>query len=281
MTFSQPNGYRVYRFATFEEYLDRAANPRHKRQRQHNMSGWGRPVFDSMLRNARHGWTQSLNDIAKWSNFVIDDISTHLPNPDIEFDKVGTMWDLGRVIESDPECWIHEDYPSKDIDRHGKGNLIRMVINTASSAGVRDKCHLHRCGAILALTSLFEKCGIYVQFEVTTAIQVNCYRLEFRAVAKAAGEALNIAAISFWCSKEMEEHIDFAICETMQECAPAWCSAYNNTDYGSPIPTSDRGDICFDGMAMENDDRVNWNDATSVRHYVVAQLAKQGIKLQN
>ncbi len=277
MTFTKTGGYSVYRFDGFEEYLDRAANPLWKRQKQGNVSKWGTPVFAGALHNARHGWTNCLDDINKWANMVVEDISTHLPKPEIEFDKTGSFWDLGRVIEGDPECWVHEDWPNKDIHREGRGNLVRFVVNTASSAGVRTNSHTHRCGAILALTSLLEKCGIYVQFEVTTAIYTNHGKLEFRTVAKAAGEALNLGAISFWASSQMEQHIDFAICETMQECRDTgW---HNGTDYGSPCPTSDRGDICFDGMALENADRVNWNDAASVRHYVVAQLEKQGIKL--
>ena len=276
MIFAPVNGYRVYRFASFEEYLDRAANPAFKMQTQDNESRWGTPTFDKMLRNARHGWTNSLDSISQWANMLVEDISTHLPKPEIEFDKTGSFWDLSRVIEGDPECWIHEVSPSKEIDRGGRGNLVRMVINTAASAGCFEQSHKHRCGAVLALTQLLEKCGLYVQFEVTTAIRVNSgIRLEFRTVAKAAGEALNLATLSFWASKEMERHIDFSICETMAECRGGYLGM---TDYGRPWPTSDRGDICFDGMTY-GDAAVNWNDVSSVRHYVAAQLHKQGIKL--
>ncbi len=204
---------------------------------------------------------------------LVEDISTHLPKPEIVFDKVGSMWDLGRVIEGDPECWLHDE-PTQDIDRGGRGNVVRFVINTASSAVVRSKSHKHRCGAILALTQLLEMCDLHVQFEITTAIEVGRHRLEFRTVAKRAGEALNLAVISFWCSGQMEDHIDFAICETLSECL----SRYGGTNYGEPIGTVDAGDICFDEMHSASE-HVNWNDEESVRRYVIMQLGKQGIKL--
>ena len=275
MTFEVKGGYRLYRFDSFESYLDRASNPVFKLQHSGNESRWGTPVFDKMLHNARHGWSNHLDLISQWANMIVEDISTHLPKPEIDFDKTGSFWDLSRVIEGDPECWIHEDSPSKEIDRGGRGNIVRMVINTAASFDCFENSHRHRCGAVLALTQLLEKCGMYVQFEITTAIGVQHHRLEFRTVAKAAGEALNLAAVSFWSSKQMERHIDFAICETMAECRGGY---FGTTDYGHVIGTSDRGDICFDGMT--SDGVVNWNDAASVRRYVVQQLHRQGIKLQ-
>ncbi len=273
MIHNKVNGYSVYRFSDFEEYLDRASNPVWKHDKS-GCSEWGTPTFDKMLHNARHGWANSLDDINKWSNLLVEDISSHLPKPEYHFDKTGTFWDLDRYLEGDPDCWLNEE-PSQDIDRHNKGNLVRMVINTASSAGVRTNSHTNRCGAILALTQLLEMCGMHIQFEITTAISLGNKKLEFRTVAKAAGEALNLAVISFWCSAEMERHIDFAICETMQEC-----QSTVGTRYGYPIHTTDRGDICFDAMQLDNSDKVNWNDSGSVRHYVLAQLKKQGITLQ-
>lgn len=277
MRFSEEKGFRVYRFDSFEEYLHRASDPSFKINK-HGDSRWGEPLFDEMLHNARHGWTKTLEDIERWTNMIVEDISGSLPKPEIEYDKVGTMWDLSRIIEGDPDCWFHEE-PSKDIDRGPRGSIVRMVINTAASFGVFQNSHKHRCGAILALTTLLEKVGFFVQFEVTTALSGTVGgKLEFRTIAKTPGEALNIGAISFWCSSQMERHIDFAICETMRECNPSWST--EGTLYGYPQPTADRGDICFDGMALDNADNCDWNDEQSVRRYVKAQLHKQGIKLQ-
>ena len=177
------------------------------------------------------------------------------------------------MIDNDPECWLHEE-PTPEIDRGGRGNVVRFVINTASSAAVRSKSHKNRCGAILALTQLLEMCDMHVQFEITTAIEVGRRRVEFRTVAKAAGEALNLATVSFWGSSQMEQHIDFSICETLPDCAGSW-----ETDYGTPVGTSDAGDICFDNMHAAQDG-VDWNSESSVWRYIVAQLGKQGIKLQ-
>ena len=267
----------LYEFDSFESYLDRTDNPKYKLRRPDGThysytSMWGAGTFVAALHNARHGWANCLDDIKKWSDMVVADISSNIPKPEYGFEKTGAFWDLGRVIENDPDCWLHEE-PGTEIDRAGKGNIIRMVINTASSAAVRSKSHLNRCGAILALCQLLELSGFYVQFEITTAIDVDKTKLEFRTVAKRASEALNLAAVSYWCSSDMERHIDFGICETMEECRVSY-----GINYGSPIYSHDGGDICFDRMAAVADG-VDWNDEKSVRRYIINQLKKQGVNL--
>ena len=293
MTFRKIGGLSLYEFPSFEEYLDRAGNPQWKKRNKPNLvnfvdknkpphyhSGFGTPAFAKHLHNARYGWADTNESIAHWANMVIQDISSQLPKPEIQYDKTGTFWDVGRIVEGDPECWLHEQ-PSMEIDRPEKGNIIRMVINTASSAAVRSSSHLHRCGAILALCVLFEQMGFYVQFEIATAIQTTKSKIEFRTVAKYAHEALNLAAVSYWCSADMERHIDFAICETMEEC---WFPAHGplhsggHISYGSPIYVYDAGDICFDRMHADQDG-VNWSSPISVRQYIIKQLGRQGVLL--
>jgi hypothetical protein len=271
----------LYEFPSFEEYLQRAADPalklpatqygHHSRRPE---SRFGTTEFEAALRHARLGWNDVTEDITKWAGMVVQDISTRLPRPEIQFDKTGEFWDLGRVMEDDPECWYVE-VPTQDIERSGKGNIVRLVINTASSYTVRSVAHRNRCGAIMALTQLLEESGFYTQIEITTAIEVWQRKVEFRTVAKNASEVLNVGALSFWCSALQEKYIDFSICETLPECLENGVLGY-----GAPLYTVDHGDVCFDRLSTAPVDMVDWANEASVRRYIYRALKRQGVILK-
>ena len=261
----------LYKFDSFYEYLQRAALPEFKRPQTHYSSGWGTKDWEQQLHYAKNGWSDVIADIDKWRNLVVADITSQLPRPEVAYDKQGAFWDIGRILEGDPDCWVDE-VPSQDIYREGKGNIIRIVINTASSAAVRTAFHTRRCGVILAVSQLLETAGFHTQIEITTAIGVYHGKVEFRTIAKKPSEALNTATLAYWASQYMEHNIDFAICETIPECASgSW------THYGYPTGTYDQGDICFDrGTNKET----NWKSDAQAREYIVWQLAKNGIILE-
>jgi hypothetical protein len=274
MIFEKKGNLHLYKFDDFEEYLDRAENEKWKKKGPgvHYHSGWGSPDHKEQMKRARMGWKDVIGDINHWRDLVVKDISSQLPKPQLAFDKVGSFWDVGRVVENDPDCWQTEE-ESMEIDRQDKGNLVRIVINTATSADVRSKTHTARCGAVLAICQLLEMMGFYTQFEITTAIGVkNAKKLEFRTIAKRPNQVFNIAALAYWSSEYMERHIDFAICETMDECLVG-----SGITYGWPIFTHDPGDICFDRGASAD---VNWLDEQSAKNYIIKQLEKQGVVLE-
>ena len=280
MHFEKIGNLHLYKFDDFEEYLDRAENEKWKKKGVINHSGWGSLDHKEQMKRARMGWKDVIGDINKWRDLVVKDISSQLPKPQLAFDKVGSFWDVGRVVENDPDCWQTEE-ESLEIDRQDKGNLVRIVINTATSADVRSKTHTARCGAVLAICQLLEMMGFYTQFEITTAIGVNNKKLEFRTIAKRPNQVFNIAALAYWSSEYMERHIDFAICETMDECyktSGGWGGTGGpHINYGHPIFTHDPGDICFDRGSGSD---VNWWDDESAKKYIIKQLEKQGVVLE-
>lgn len=276
MIYKNDLGLHLYEFDSFEEYLNRATDPVFKNKQTTYGSDWPTPRWYQHLHYAKNGWVDVIQDINKWRDLVVRDITSQLPRPEIVYDKTGMFWDVGRVVEGDPDCWIQEDNTT-DIDRQGKGNIIRIVINTASSAGVRTEFHTRRCGAILALSQLLETLGFYTQFEITTAIQVGADKIEFRTVAKRPHQMFNIAALAYWASQYMERHIDFAICETIPQCVRKSKKNGGTTHYGWPIGTHDGGDICFDRGYMGD---TNWHSDEAAREYIIQQLAKQGVTLE-
>ena len=263
----------LYQFDCFEEYLDRASAERWKLKKYHKASGHGTPEFEQHLDYARNGNPgENLADLSQWANMLFDAVSTQIPRPDIDFDRTGCMWDLERVMSGDPECWIHET-PATDIDRGGRGNIVRITINTAASYACYGKSHRLRMPAIIALMQLLELCGFLTQFEVVTAICRSARHVEFRTVTKYPHQALNVQALTYWCSKDMERKIDFSICETINELVSGAGDCY-----GGVSTVQDRGDICFDGMDAA-DSNCNWNDPASVCKYLRIQLEAQGVTL--
>lgn len=280
MLFEKKGSLNLYRFDSFEEYLARAQDPTYKLPIiNHRYSGWTpEKLSQEHIDKARYGHKDCLGDIEKWRDLVVKDISSQLPKPKYMFDTHGSMWDIGRVIEGDPECWL-TDVPSDELERdNGHSNILRFVINTASNSDVHSDFHTRRCGAVLALAQLLEMSGFFIQFEITTAIGLGGNKkLEFRTITKRPGEVFNMAALSYWASRDMERRIDFAICETMQECvrASTWGSGLE-INYGSAIFTHDAGDICFDRGSSAD---VSWYSESSARKYIVTQLNNQGIFL--
>lgn len=275
MKYTNLEGLHLYEFDSFAEYLDRAADPVYKNPQTYYHSGWPSLDWHQQLYYAKNGWADVIKDIDEWRNLVVTEISSRLPKPEIMYDKIGMFWDVGRVVEGDPDCWIYEE-PTPEFDRPGKGNIVRFVINTASSCMVRTAFHTRRCGVILALAQLLERQGFFIQFEITTAIQVGYKKVEFRTVAKQASEVFNIAALAYWSSSYMEHRIDFAICETVPQCIRVSSKGDGSTKYGSPIGTHDGGDICFDrGHSGDCD----WGNDKQAKDYIIKQLEKQGIVL--
>jgi hypothetical protein len=271
--------WRLYEFDSFASYLDRAENPAyHLLPPVKCASSFGTSYHREAMHHARHGHQECLPDIELFRDALFSEISSQLPRPEYTFEKTGAQWDLDRVLTDDPDCWIHEEQ-TPEIHRHGRGNIIRMVINTASSDAVRSTSHIHRSGAILALGELLQRCGYHVQFEIATAIYVGEYRVEFRGIGKQAGDALYMGCLSYWTSSDMEMRIDFSICETLPEMVSGTGDyAHMRHAYGGPTGVHDRGDICFDRMSAS--DNV-WQDRDKTIAWIKARLREQGIKFSN
>jgi hypothetical protein len=177
------------------------------------------------------------------------------------------------VLENEPECWIQ--YEPVLVDAPGK--VLRLVFNICASAGISPDTIIAKGAVVAALVILLERAGFRIAVEIVNAIRGSIEH-EMWVPVKSADQDLDLPRLVFALAHpSMLRRIWVAHQETLSpNVRAAVCIPGGG---GTPIECKpeNRGDI-YIGRSMLGEPQ--WTDTQSTTRWVVSELKKQGVQIQ-
>lgn len=236
--------------------------------------GWsGTETFEEALKIAREGWPEGRNKALSLSSTLFDKISTLIEKPDLIYDVEGNDYDLGLYLKGEPECWMK--YQTQVVEGQGT-KIIKLVFNTATSAGVSSRIMIAKGAAIAALTELLEYSGRRVEL-------IECTRqsteLEWYVPLKFADQPLDIDRIIFALAHPANyRRIGFSIMEQSEQMKKAGHTGDGWGGYGMPMNIDEHGGDIYIPCSLYGESQ--WESIENTKIWLLEQLHKQGVPIE-
>lgn len=230
----------------------------------------GSENYTQAYKLASEGW----KDGCKLMSLKIDklDVKSHIKKPELFFDVSGDYgFDMGRVMSGEPEV-IMNYRESDDMTESNHGPIVKMLVNTVMSGGIPVDIVMHRGAAIVSLVDALEQAGKRVQIDVICSAQLSDGLYTHQYPLKNADETLQIDQIAFCIAHpSIERRFNFIALDLF----PTWLGH----SYGGPVNVDPVGYDVYVPMLHYHDE--NWQTIETVNNWVIAELHKLGIKMEN
>lgn len=139
------------------------------------------------------GWPEGTAIVKALSDKYINNLSHLEYLPQYVYDVQGAAFDIGLLMQGEPEHWIRKEDSNDIVKKHGK--LYNAVINVTASHTVPADYIIRRGAATASIVSLIEYAGLSCELVATFATRGNKnselrQRLDIRL--KRHGEPLDI-----------------------------------------------------------------------------------------
>lgn len=212
---------------------------------------------------ARVGWQAATEAAMKHAMPLVDAIGSQMMRDEYRYDVTGLTFDVSRVLENEPECWLECDQVLCDAP----GKVLRLVFNFTACGAVGPDTIMAKGATVAALVMLLERARIRVQVD---AVEYSGFRgvdYQMWCTVKEANQDLDVSRLMFaMANPAMQRRISWAVHEVL------WPEVARNY-YGSVGDVKDTGDI-YIGCS---DYSCDWKDAASAKRWVMSQLKAQGV----
>lgn len=230
---------------------------------------YGTNTFEEAVDLATHGWKEGVQKARPIAEQMSDELVATLARPKVVYDVEGEMFDMGKVIEDEPECWMHwqEGSDTSEMEESAKGP-IKLVLNCTVSSGISTKIIENRGCAIMALATVFHAAQRPTRIEIVAPISDRNVK-EVSVVLKDYYDDPQDDALAFaLIHPSFFRRMVFSLWEVMD--------IYDTRGYGTPTDTCrDKGDI-YIGQATWG--HSEWSTEASAMAWVKEQLKNQGVK---
>lgn len=273
-----------YEYIEYCEGTKKGANAKFTGRRsshENDNASWrGCASLEVAIDLAKNGWAEGAKKANDISNALFTQVSSLVDRPKKYYDTEGYSWDMGRVLGGDPECWMRRKH---NIQEQKGKRVLKIVFNCTQSAGV-DAATLIAKGAVIgALVRLLELSGTRVELwslpictEAGWGGDSKKYAgYECKVLVKRADQRLDVDRMAFAIGHPASlRYMGFAAAE----CTPDAMECISS-DYGMPSdPTKEHHGDIYIGSSFLGEP--SWKDMESTKEWVMAELAKQGVKLK-
>lgn len=258
---------------TCSEFYDFGGQPvrpsKHNESRLKTDKSWtGTRSYADAQELARKGWPEGTTRAYKLANIMSAELVASVARPEITFDVTGEMFDMGRVMGGEPECWMQWVDGQED-----GGKPIHIVSNGFISSGINHDAIMMRGAALTALIIVLEAAGRPCRIEVAGTGQDGYGRrsdapiLEPRIILKDYYDPIQIDAVAYALIHPsfFRRHI-FAAYEAMGLQQSFYCMP---VDAQGP-----HGDIYLGNMTYGD---AQWGSESAALAWVKTQLKLQGV----
>lgn len=233
--------------------------------------GWCGPKADTKeetLKLVRNGWHEGRSMVRAISDRL--NVVGRVPKPEIAYDVTGDTWDIGRLVNGEPECAMHFEDSEDEFTLGPK--VLRMGINVGVSAGIDENIMRHRGAAILALIEALEYAGKRIEIWTICGDRTdgpwksfNNPPMDVRVRLKKSEELMQ------------DDMLIFSIVH------PAYSRRLNlglveNYMPGDPPGVEKEYDLYFPCMFLHD---INWADPETVDNWIQEKLYKYGITISD
>ena len=222
--------YSFYRFA-----MTRSDSRKKSSRRMSNLGWYGGVTWKEACQLATHGWEEGAREVEKYRALLYENIAQYLPRQNIENAVSGYAVDVGAYLSNVPECF----YRREMNEPIANAPVVRIVVSLSFSASVHTEIITKRGAMICAMADAIEQSGYSVEIIGNEAAESWGEKSEINIVLKQSTRALNVATLAFCLAHPaMLRRLLFSA-----EEKTGWADF--DTLYGSPIDSSDPGDIYF------------------------------------
>ena len=242
--------------------------------------------FDGAVKLANTGWNKHMAAVMKRRDLLVKRVARQVPKTAVVYDVEGMDFDIGRVMDGEPEHWI--DMVADTSVEAGKGDkLRRVVVNVSNDYRVKAKTIVAKGILIASLVALMEFAGMNVQLEIGSAIGSDNRKWRWQWVApfKRYSDALNLPKIMYAVAHPtMLRRIVFGLKEnlsTLNHCKGGYSPkaiGVPHGGYGSVMGLSRdlHGDIYIDNKTIPVD---KLDDDDYLADWLLEQLRRQGVQV--
>ena len=238
-------------------------------------SDWnGNLSFSQACGLAIGGWDEGIAKVEKFSSALVEAIGSKLVTDEYFYDVTGQDFDLARVLEGEPECWlnseqIHVEAPAMQT--------IKVVVNIGASCSVNANTLIRKGAGIVALVKLLERMRRSVE---VVAITRDCMSynadsaggFDFNLTLKHAGSDLDMGKLAYaLMHPSMLRRLQFIVMEN------EWKDMPSNKGYSSNLRQPE-SDIYI--PAAQSHEVVDFDSEENVKKWILKELVAQGIELK-
>lgn len=219
---------------------------------------YGTRSWDEALVLAQRGWKKGVTTIERMAQTMSAELVADVKRPEITFDVTGDMFDMSRVVEGVPECFMTW---TEGQDESTKGR-VKVVYNVTASAGISTTMIEMRGAAVAALVTVLEAAGRPTHVE--TVLNINNSH-EHRVCVKNAFDPVQIDGLAFaLVHTAYFRRFGFAM------------MGIHGSGHGMPCDTQgDKGDIYLAQALWGNR---QWATEADAQKWIRQQLELQGVQ---
>lgn len=192
---------------SYEKFLEIASttdNSRYPRSltQSADSRSWADGVsFDESVKRLKLGWPEGVAKAKELASKLEARLSAEYSfQTDTKWDVTGDYFDIGRVLEGEPDCWASDIELEDQYSNDKKGKIVRVLVNVATSCHYDADIIFQRGVYALAIVDLLERLGKSVELVASCKIEVNygdkgIYAWELPL--KKAGEELSLDRVAF------------------------------------------------------------------------------------
>jgi len=267
-----------YEACNKEKQISRLRSSSDKEDVYNRGEGWfGTQDFPAAIKLATNGWKEGVKMAEPLARKLSEEMIETLSRPQVQYEVEGEMFDMGRVIQEEPECWFkwHPGQIDSSMDESNKGP-VRIVLNNSVSCGISTDIIKMRGCAVMALAMVLSAADRPIQIVSTTPLKDDDYfsrdaskLIEFDVVLKDYYDDIQMDAVAFsLMHPSFFRRFGFRMMEIL---------GIQSSGYGYPKDSihTQKGDIYL-GQAMWGDNK--WKSMESAEKWVREQLVAQGVQ---
>lgn len=230
--------------------------------------------FAEALKLARDGWHEGTDRAAKRADLVCDKLGSRMMRDDFYFQTTGIMFDVDRVLQNEPECWLN--YEQVNVDAPGR--ILRLVYNPSTSSAVSTDVLLHKGATVAALVSLLERANFRVQVDLAWCGEGDRgISFQMLCTIKRPDQDADMSRLVFaFAHPAMLRRILFSVRETLPASDRVPLRTPGRAMKPTEAPVELQGDIY---IGCSNSECVAWSSERSSQRWIEAKLKEQGITL--
>lgn len=214
------------------------------------------------LRMAVEGWQAGTERINHFTDLFLDKLTPFLQVDEYFYDVTGQDWDISRVLEGEPECWIN----AEQVEVKAPANqVIRLVVQAQALAVVSPEAMMWKGASVVALVALLEKSRRRVQIDLAfynSGLSKGMHLMNIPL--KAAGDNSDYAKLAFALAHPAcFRHLGFGVMEK---------EGFGGKGSSQNLTKGEEMDI----LVPKGEP---WDDKASCEAWILKELAGQGIEL--
>lgn len=265
---------RIFEFPTWREFIDYTRPYAHLVPTWSDFSHAGASDRDAD-KLADYGWPEGAEIARKFCADHVAILGSLIERHDVQYDVEGTMIDIARFNDNEPECWARFE---PVLVEPQSPRFLRLVVNIGASGSVSARTILARGGALCALVDLLEMQNTRCEIAVVDATgdPGGGYWYCMTTIVKQFDQPLDMAQVAYAIGHPSVLRIHtFRLYERMgKEDSNQWRAI----GYGAPadVPSAQRGDLYL-GRMYGGDDQ--WLNPERAQAWILDHLKALGVQM--